>query len=42
MFNTRDVKIALVGRKNRQRQNSNNEESPSSINEKYREEVVIW
>jgi gamma-glutamylcysteine synthetase len=41
MFNTRDIKIALAGRKNRQRQNSNNEEIPSFLNEKYRKEVVI-
>jgi hypothetical protein len=26
MFNARDIQIALVGRKNRPRQNSNNEE----------------
>ncbi len=39
MFNTRDIKIALAGKKNRQRQNSNNEEPPSSINEKNRKRI---
>jgi hypothetical protein len=39
MFNARDIKIALAGRKNRQRQNSNNEEPPSSINEKNRKRI---
>jgi hypothetical protein len=39
MFNTRDIQIALAGRKNRQRQNSNNEESPSSLNENRRKRI---
>jgi hypothetical protein len=34
MFNTRDIKIALAGRKNRSRQNSNNEEPPKNNRKK--------
>jgi hypothetical protein len=34
MFNTRDIQIALAGRKNRQRQNSNNEEPPKNNGKK--------
>jgi hypothetical protein len=37
MFNTRDIQIALVGRKNRQ--NSNNGKSPSSLNENNRKRI---
>jgi hypothetical protein len=37
MFNTRDIQIALVGRKNRQ--NSNNGKPPSSLNENNRKRI---
>jgi hypothetical protein len=42
MFNARDIKIALAGRKNRSRQNSNNEEPPKNNRKKYRHYLVKY